>query len=142
MNKPYICRLLGIITLLIGGSMVMSLPWTIPVFGQVSMFDARGFTALLGSMAISALLGGLLMYIGRNSGGQRLFRKEAIAVVGLSWLMATALGALPFWFSGTCRGVDASGEVVHMDLFDGIFESASGFSGTGATVLTELEDPE
>ncbi len=142
MNKPYICRLLGIITLLIGGSMAMSLPWTIPIFGQVAKFDARSFVALLGSMAVCALLGGLLMHIGRNSGEQRLFRKEAIAVVGLSWLLATVLGALPFWFSGTCRGVDARGEAVHMDLFDGLFESASGFSGTGATVLTDLEDPE
>ena len=142
MNKPYICRLLGIITLLIGGSMVMSLPWTIPIFGQVTHFDVRSFVALLGSLVVCTVLGGLLMYVGRKTGGQRLFRKEAIAVVGLSWLLATALGAMPFWFSGTCRGVDASGEAVHMGLFDGIFESASGFSGTGATVLTDVEDPE
>ena len=142
MNKPYICRLLGIITLLIGGSMVMSLPWTIPIFGQVAQVDGRSFVALLGSMAVCAVLGCLLIYIGRNSGGQRLFRKEAIAVVGLSWLLATVLGALPFWFSGTCRDIDTAGQPVRLGFFDGIFESASGFSGTGATVLTDLEDPE
>jgi len=142
MNKPYICRLLGIITLLIGGSMGMSLPWTMPLFGQVTCFDARGFVALLGSMAVCGGLGGLLMYLGRKTGGQRLFRKEAIAVVGLGWLMATAVGALPYWFSGTCRGVGGGGEAIRMDLFDGIFESASGFSGTGATVLTNVEDPD
>jgi len=142
MNKQYICRLLGIITLLIGGSMLMSLPWTVPLFGQVSQFDARSAVAFVGSMAVCAAVGGLLMYLGRNAKGQRLLRREAIAVVGISWLLATVLGALPFWFSGTCRGVDSSGKVVRMDLFDGLFESASGFSGTGATVLTDLEDPE
>jgi trk system potassium uptake protein TrkH len=142
MSKPYICRLLGFIALLLSGSMVLSLPWTLPAFGQVSEFDRRSFFALAGSMGICALFGGLLAYLGRNAGGQRLFRREAIAVVGLSWLMATLFGALPFWLSGSCRGVDADGTPIHMDLFDGLFESASGFSGTGATVLTDIENAE
>lgn len=142
MNLPHICRLLGVITLLIGASMLLSLPWTVPLFGETEAFDARSCFALLGSSLVCGVLGGLLTILGRRAAGQRLLRKEAIAVVGLSWLLATVLGALPFWFSGTCRGVDARGEPVRMDLFDGLFESASGFSGTGATVLTELEDPE
>jgi len=122
--------------------MVLSLPWTMPFFGEVSSFDARSFFALLGTMAVCGALGGGLMFLGRGTGGQRLFRKEAIAVVGLSWLLATILGALPFWFSGTCREINASGQLVRVDFFDGIFESASGFSGTGATILTDLENPE
>ncbi len=141
MNKLLICRLLGLIALLVGASMVLSLPWTIPVFGQTEHFEARSFRALVGAMVVCGLVGGLMMYAGRKSKGQRLFRKEAMAVVGLSWLMATLLGALPFWLSGTCRGLDTAGDPVPMDLFDGLFESASGFSGTGATVLTDLEDP-
>ncbi|HUT11617.1 MAG TPA: TrkH family potassium uptake protein [Thermoguttaceae bacterium] len=142
MNKVHICRLLGIITLLIGASMAMSLPWTLPFFGQVEHFDTRSFLALLGSMAVCGAAGGLLMCLGRASKGERLLRKEAIAVVGLSWLAATALGALPYWFSGTCRGIDSTGQNVLMDFFDGIFESASGFSGTGATVLNDVENPD
>lgn len=141
MNKPLICRLLGLISLLIGGSMALSLPWTLPLCGEAERFEAGSFGALLGAMAVCGVVGGLLMYLGRKSTGERLYRKEAIAVVGLSWLMATVLGAIPFWFSATCRGVDPSGARIHMDLFDGLFESASGFSGTGATVLTDLEDP-
>jgi trk system potassium uptake protein TrkH len=41
-----------------------------------------------------------------------MFRKEAMAVVGLSWILATALGALPFYFSGTyrCASVRLFGE--------------------------------
>ena len=141
MNKLLIGRLLGLISLLIGGSMALSLPWAFPVFGETEHFEARSFWALLGAMTVCGGVGGLLMYFGRRSAGERLYRKEAIAVVGLSWLMATVLGALPFWFSATCCGLDASGARIHMDLFDGLFESASGFTCTGATVLTDLEDP-
>jgi trk system potassium uptake protein TrkH len=142
MNKLLICRLLGLLALLIGGSMALSLPWAFPVFGQVEHFEGRSFWALLATMAVCGLVGGLLMYLGRNSKGQRLFRKEAMAVVGLSWLLATVLGAIPFWISGTCWGVDASGYPRRMTLIDGLFESTSGFTGTGATVLTDLEVPD
>ncbi len=75
--------------------MGISLPWTLPIFGQVPEFDARSFFALLGSMVVCVVLGSLLMYSGRAAKGQHLFRKEAIAVVGLSWLLATMLGCCP-----------------------------------------------
>ena len=142
MDKPLISRMLGMISLLIGVSMVMSLPWTLPICGQITSFDQRSFFGLTVSMAVSGALGGLLMWFGRGTSGGRLYRKEAIAVVGLSWVLATVLGALPFWLSETCQGRDAAGTPVSMDLADGLFESASGFSGTGATVLTDLEDPD
>ncbi|OHB69043.1 MAG: potassium transporter [Planctomycetes bacterium RBG_13_63_9] len=141
MNRRLICRLLGVIALLIGGSMVLSLPWALPVFGQTEEFEAAGFFGLLGSMVVCGLVGGVLMFFGRRSRGQSLFRRESIAVVGLSWLMATLLGAMPYWLSGTCSALDADRQPVRMDVADGIFESASGFSGTGATILTELENP-
>ncbi len=142
MNKLLICRLLGVIALLIGASMVLSLPWAFPWFRQTEHFEARSFWALLGSMAVCGAVGGLLMHVGRTAKGVRLFRKEAMAVVGLSWLLATVLGALPYWFSATCVGVNDSEKRMHMGPVDGLFESASGFSGTGATVLTDLENPD
>jgi len=137
MNKLLICRLLGLIALLIGGSMVFSLPWA---FDRTEQSNSGSLVGLLGSMAICGFVGGVLVYAGRSSVGQRLLRKEAIAVVGLSWLMATVLGALPYWLSETSRGLDAQDNPIQMDLFDGLFESASGFSGTGATVLADVEN--
>jgi trk system potassium uptake protein TrkH len=142
MNRLLISRLLGLISLLLGGSMALSLPWAIPWFGQTEHFDARSFWALSASIAVCGVIGGLLMYFGRQAKGERLYRKEAVAVVGLSWLLATVLGALPFWISATCCGLNESGGRIHMDLFDGLFESASGFTCTGATVLTDLENPD
>ncbi|MEO1996484.1 MAG: potassium transporter TrkG, partial [Planctomycetaceae bacterium] len=61
----------------------------------------------------------------------------AMAVVGLGWILAGLLGGLPYLFSGTMRSPEE-----HMSYADAVFESVSGFSTTGASVLTELEDPE
>jgi trk system potassium uptake protein len=142
MNKPLISWLLGLISLLIGGSMVMSLPWAFPPFGPATEVEVRGIVGLLGAMAVCGVVGVVLMRLGRGGRGAALFRREAIAVVGLSWLLATVLGALPFWFSSTASGRDAEGRPIRMNVADGLFESASGFTGTGSTVLTNLEDQE
>jgi trk system potassium uptake protein TrkH len=142
MNLRLICRLLGLIALLIGAAMAMSLPWAFSAFGQTDAAQWRSVRGLLGAMTVCGILGGGLGLVGRKAKGTSLYRREAIAVVGLSWLMATVLGALPFWLSGTCSGLDDSGRPVPMSLADGLFESASGFSGTGATVITDLENPE
>jgi trk system potassium uptake protein TrkH len=70
-----------------------------------------------------------------------MYRKEALAVVGLSWVLATVLGALPYYWSGTALGwtdgPDSSPQP--MTFIDCLFESQSGFSTTGATVIAELE---
>jgi len=135
MNKGLLCKLLGLVAMLIGGSMAFSLPWAWRAPGAVWEHERAGFWALVGSMAICLVVAAALRYLGRKSSG-RLFRKEAMAVVGLSWIMATVLGALPYGLSGTHR---APG--VRMSPVDAMFEAQSGFSTTGATVLTELEDP-
>ncbi len=90
--------------------MVASLIWANPRFGfhtdsnvVTQRFEVEGFRGLAYSTLISILTGGLLLALGHGASG-KLFRKEAMAVVGLSWLLATVLGALPFVFSGTCRG--------------------------------------
>lgn len=151
MNLPLISRLLGIIVLLIGAAMALSLPWALPIFGHVDAFDGRAAFGLLGSMAVCAVVGCVLCYLGRSSSKDRLLRKEGMAVVALGWIMASLLGALPFWLSGTSAAwieSEANGETQGqriaepMTFSDGVFESASGFSGTGATVLTDVEDKE
>lgn len=135
MNYPLLCKLLSRITLLIAVTMVFSLPWAFPGIGPATHFEVDGFFALLGSIAVASLLGALLGYWGRHADFQKLFRKEAMAVVGLSWILATFLGALPYQLSGT---EIAPGRA--MWCYDAWFESQSGFSTTGATVLTQLEE--
>ena len=114
MNLRLVARLLGIVSLLIGVSMIFSMPFAYPSFGTrgevfgrnipvTGEFESDGFNALLFSVVVCLVLGAFLVWWGRKSDGT-LFRKEAMAVVGLSWFMATFLGAVPFWLSGTQMG--------------------------------------
>jgi trk system potassium uptake protein TrkH len=141
MNLRLVARLLGMVAWLTGGAMLYSVPWASPLLGQAEDFEVRGMVALMISIAVCAAVGYALRWIGRGDEAT-LFRKEAMATVGLSWILATVLGALPFWLSETARGLDADGKTpVPMTWIDCMFESQSGFSTTGATVLTRIEDP-
>lgn len=242
MNVRLLAKLLGILSLLIGLFMLFSLAWANDSWGHHTdsriagpQFEANGFWGLLFSSVICFMVGGVLWFSGKGA-ERKIYRKEAMAVVGLSWVLATILGALPYMLSGTARGpsvrvfeeqqtvlavaprfkiwqswlpvkdlssdevkvlsavVDAGakglnrssliretglanatsifgqlksraefmswlatpGDDVHvpadrsshyrlrwkrMGLIDSMFESQSGFSTTGATVLCDLEDP-
>lgn len=128
--------MLGMLALLVGGAMMFSLPWAFPLAGQVTEFEDEGFWGLFMSMFVALFGGSILWAIGRNQSGT-ILRKEAFAVVGCGWFLAGLLGSLPYLLSGTQR---AAG--VPMTFADAFFESVSGFSTTGASVLTELQDPE
>ncbi len=110
MNFKLLAKLLGILTILIGCFMLFSLIWADPDVGfrtHESIDDRRleteGFWGLAYSAMICWLIGGFLFHRGRGA-ETKIYRKEAMAVVGLSWVLATVLGALPYLFSGTCRG--------------------------------------
>ena len=63
-----------------------------------------------------------------KKGVENLSIKSGFLIVGLSWLAITFIGALPFYFSGAIP-----------NFFDCIFESASGFTTTGASILNDIE---
>lgn len=75
------------------------------------------------SMAIGGLVALGLWLIGRRDDTQ-IFRKETIAVAGLSWFLAGLLGAIPFFVSGLLT-----------NPVDAFFEAMSGLTTCGATVL-------
>jgi trk system potassium uptake protein TrkH len=79
---------------------------------------------------VCALIGGSLTFVFRGGhltreGRPDYFRREGLAAVGLAWLAAAVLGALPFLFSGALNS-----------FADAFFESASGFTTTGSSILT------
>lgn len=82
------------------------------------------------AFSISAMASGLvgsvcLVFGGRNK--QDLLRKEAIAVVGLGWIICSLFGALPYML---CEP--------GLNPVDSFFESMSGFTTTGASVIPDL----
>jgi trk system potassium uptake protein TrkH len=77
------------------------------------------------SWVLTSALGSFLRFVTRESPEVRL--REAFLMVGLGWLAIAAIGGLPYVFLGVLGPIDA------------FFESMSGFTTTGATVLTDVE---
>ncbi|MEO0508342.1 MAG: TrkH family potassium uptake protein [Verrucomicrobiota bacterium] len=75
------------------------------------------------AILVSLLLSGIFYAMGRN-GAMKLFRREALCAIGLSWILATLVGAIPYALT-----------VEDCDLSDALFESASGLTTTGATAF-------
>ena len=92
---------------------------SLPQGGAVPCFAAAGVSVALG----------VLMYLyGRRHGTEHMTRREALLAVALIWFGAGVCGALPFVFGAG------------MGPFDALFESVSGLTTTGATVITDIED--
>jgi len=138
MNHRLVFRLLGTISWLIGLTMAFSLPIAFADVGGQAEFESRGFYALIASIAICASVGLVLRAAGRSA-PETLYRKEAMAIVGLSWVLSTILGAFPY-FLGSVVYTSTAGAEVPMGVAESFFESQSGFSTTGATVLTDIEN--
>lgn len=83
--------------------------------------------AFLLSLLLTTCCAFLLKYKGRES-DNTLSRRDAYLVVTLSWVMFSAFGTLPFLIGGYMT-----------DFTDAFFETMSGFSTTGATVIDKVE---
>lgn len=81
------------------------------------------------SIAVGMAVAALLWFGGRNA-GHEVFRKEAIVVAGVSWALAGLLGAVPFQWSGLLPSAA-----------DAVFETVSGLTTTGASVLGSGDNP-
>ncbi|MBF0341896.1 MAG: TrkH family potassium uptake protein [Magnetococcales bacterium] len=77
------------------------------------------------SMVSGAAIGGVFFLT--RSAKPELHARDGILIVGLGWAMATVLAGLPFVFGGW------------MGWIDSWFETASGFTTTGASILTDVE---
>jgi trk system potassium uptake protein TrkH len=117
MNYRIIARLLGIFSIAIGVLMLPSALWAI-YFGEFMALAAFAEAA-----AAAVIVGGLLYFIGRSA-PEQFYQREALGLVGLSWLLIAGIGALPYVFGGVLHPIDA------------YFESMSGFTTTGSSVFT------
>lgn len=78
------------------------------------------------TIAATAALGSIfLLFKPKN---RDIYAREGFAAVGLSWILMSLLGALPFVISG---------DIPH--YVDALFETVSGFTTTGSTLLTDIE---
>jgi trk system potassium uptake protein TrkH len=100
---------------------ILGLLLLVPGIVAALYHETNGIVAFAITSLISLSVGIILTHLGEKGD---VGNKEAFAAVSLGWLFATVLGSLPFVFQG-------------LSLVDALFESVSGFSATGATILTE-----
>ena len=80
-------------------------------------------TGIVITLAVS-----LVLYLFCRKARKGFYAREGLVCVGASWIMMSLLGCLPFYFSGEIpRFIDA------------LFETVSGFTTTGASVLPQVE---
>jgi len=118
MNTGQISRLLSGFALFFSLSLLV--PLAVALFEETKLPTAYAFTE---AMVIGLGVALLLWFAGRKSGGD-FFRKEGLAVVGLAWVLAGLIAAIPFLWSGAIPS-----------RVDALFESIAGLTTTGATVL-------
>lgn len=120
MSPSTLFNLLGYLNLLLAGSMFFPLlvNW---IYGEP---HTRAF---LSSMAVTAASGGLMILLCKRA-PRELTHRDGFAIVAFGWINATFFGALPYLFAGTFDS-----------LVDACFETASGFTTTGSTVMIDIE---
>ena len=121
MNVKSISRTVGLILLITGIFQLF------PLLIAVIDHEPRNILAYIESLCLILLVSSALLLFSR--GGNRMFSaQEGFAATGLSWIFMSAFGALPFFLSGQIPS--------YVDAF---FEMVSGFTTTGASILTDVE---
>ena len=120
-NHPLVLRIEGQLLLIEGLFMLTVLPVT---------YLHRGLYAF--SMPFSALItlltGFILLIATRNHKDEKTTSRDGVYVVCISWLVLSLFGAMPYLLSKSVP-----------NFTDGFFEALSGFTTTGATIMTQIE---
>ncbi len=119
MNFSAVFNLLGRLAVLLGSVQLLPIAWCL-WFDETSVLSAFVWSA-----GIAVAVGLALAAIPNRD--PTLYRREGILIVVLGWGMGSVIGALPYLFSGVLVGP-----------VDALFESASGFTTTGASVLLDI----
>lgn len=118
MKHKLVLHTVGILLLVFAALLLMPM--------LVALYYGEPLRAFLLSAFISAGLGGLLFCIKPED--MRIMAREGFAIVALGWIMLSAVGALPFFLSGDIP-----------KYIDAFFETVSGFTTTGSTILSNIE---
>ena len=120
MSIRVVLKYLGLVLAIVGALLTFPLFWS-----SVVARDGAHFSFVVPIMI--ALPGGLALYRLIPQETRSLSRREGLALVTCTWIGGALVGALPYTISGAIPG-----------FIDAFFETMSGFTTTGATVLTSI----
>lgn len=118
MRIQYVMRLVGQLVMLYGGILLTPFLY--------ACLEGRPYWSFLGASALGFAIGGGLFYRGKET--LQFSLRDSFLVVVLTWLITGFLGAMPFITSGIIGSA-----------FDALFESASGITATGASILDNVD---
>ena len=120
MNIRFILYILGVLLFIEGGLLIL------PVIVAL-LYGEHDLLPILYSSAIAFSVGGLFWRLNKNC-SKEISKREGFIIVGVVWIVYAFFGSLPFVISG------------YIPTFtNAFFETISGFTSTGATILTDIE---
>lgn len=120
MRWRYVHKVTGLLVVFIG--LTMAAPMAVSL-----LYSDAGLTPLALSAGLTLLAGMSIHLFFRRAKAEVLTPREGMAIVAACWMAAGMFGALPF-FLGT-----------EVSFVDAVFESVSGFTTTGSSILTDIE---
>lgn len=121
MNRRMVIYRIGQIMLL--EAVLLLIPMAVSViYGEARCFRAFAFSVL------TALAIGAVFNVFFKPSDKVIFAREGFSIVAFAWILLSLVGALPFYISGEIP-----------NFVDAFFETVSGFTTTGASILTDVE---
>ncbi|QQS36801.1 MAG: TrkH family potassium uptake protein [Ignavibacteriales bacterium] len=121
MNYKIVINIVGFLLILTGGFIVTGIPFSI-------YYNSDDILSLLICGAGTSLIGLLTWYLTRSVDRSDIGKREGYLVVSLGWIFMSLFGALPFVVHGSIP-----------NYTDAFFETMSGFTTTGASILKDIE---
>ena len=119
MNRLIIVYILGSVLKITGVLLLLPIVTGIIYHESTTMFFVW--------VALGCIAGGFLLTL-KKPKNQVFYLKEGCVATALSWIVISIVGALPFYISGQIPS-----------FTDAMFETVSGFTTTGASILTDVE---
>ena len=119
MNYRMIAYVSGMIILILAGFMLL------PALVGLYFAEQSAFSFLTVAVCAAAAGGLLLLLRPKN---RAMYAREGFVITALGWILISLIGAVPFTLSGQIPG-----------YLDAVFEMASGFTTTGASILPNVE---
>jgi trk system potassium uptake protein TrkH len=119
-NPINIIRILSSIMMIVSASILVCVPVALVYHEPVMPF--------IWSALVSGLLGGIMRLVSWKAKRDNISNRDTFLIVTWAWILIAAGGALPYLFSHTIPSA-----------VNALFESASGFTTTGASILPEVE---
>jgi len=121
MRIRLVLSFVGMIAIVLGLSMFVSI-------GVSLMYGERQVAGRIALCALICILSGALVFRPKTYVGRELGLKEGFGIVGFCWLLVPVLGSLPFLMTGAIP-----------DFSKALFESTSGLTTTGSSILENIE---